>query len=145
MFLWARISGESCAFLGGLAKAALLLSPELGLSVRVSFVQAVGDKPPDAGMQGVAVEGYDEDQTTQLSTSYTTAFYLLTHHKPPSFSASPDALCKASAPRSSISSQINAAPCAGWGSQIKRALQTKAEKGECALINFMAPRYAQQM
>lgn len=40
------------------------------------------------------MEGYDEEQTTQLSTSYTTAFYLLTyynslpasklHHHPPS-------------------------------------------------------------
>lgn len=29
------------------------------------------------------MEGYDEEQTTQLSTSYTTAFYLLTHHNPP--------------------------------------------------------------
>lgn len=35
---------------GGLAKAALLLSLELSLSVRVSFVRTVGDKPPDAGM-----------------------------------------------------------------------------------------------
>lgn len=35
---------------GGLAKAALLLSLELSLSVRVSFVRTIGDKPPDAGM-----------------------------------------------------------------------------------------------
>lgn len=34
----------------GLVWAGLLLSLELSLSVRVSFVQAVGDKPPDAGM-----------------------------------------------------------------------------------------------
>lgn len=43
-----------CVFLRagrrGLAKAAFLLSLELSLSVRVSFVHAVGDKPPDAGM-----------------------------------------------------------------------------------------------
>lgn len=44
----------ACVFLRagrrGLAKAALLLSLELSLSVRVSFVHAVGDKPPDTGM-----------------------------------------------------------------------------------------------
>lgn len=34
----------------GLAWAGLLLSLELSLSVRVSFVHAVRDKPPDAGM-----------------------------------------------------------------------------------------------
>lgn len=45
-----------CVFLRasrrGLAKATLLPSHELSLSlsVRVSFVHAVGDKPPDAGM-----------------------------------------------------------------------------------------------
>lgn len=34
----------------GLSKAALLLSLELSLSVRVSFVHTVGDKPLNAGM-----------------------------------------------------------------------------------------------
>lgn len=48
------LSVNVCVFLRagrrGLAKAALLLSLELSLSVRVSFVHAVGDKPPDTGM-----------------------------------------------------------------------------------------------
>ena len=61
------------------------------------------------------MERYDEEQTTQLSTSYTTAFYLLTHHnspKPPLFS-----LPRRSTPwphslaRVSICRMINTATC----------------------------------
>ncbi|XP_067102779.1 LOW QUALITY PROTEIN: cell adhesion molecule-related/down-regulated by oncogenes [Osmerus mordax] len=52
-------------------------------SLRVSFVQAVRDKPPDRGMLGVAVQGYDEDQTTQLHYAGTTLTGpIATHPRP---------------------------------------------------------------
>lgn len=69
------------------------------------------------------MEGYDEDQTTQLSTSYTTAFYLLTHHNPPpppppSLPSSLSELRPHSSARPSICSMINAATCGTRGVQI---------------------------
>ena len=74
------------------------------------------------------MEGYDEDQTTQLSTSYTTAFYLLTHHNPPPPPSSllrlplQPAVRRGPIPRlaPSISRMINTATVGTEGVQIRR-------------------------